>query len=107
MAKGHRFREDLLQAITPDAHGVAVLLLTAIALFLFTRDNIPLQTSSLAVLIILVSGFHLFPYTADGSVLRAVELFRPEFQVSEGSPIRWLRRTSSSQRLTSRTVCHR
>ena len=62
-----------MQAITPDAHGVAVLLLTAVALFLFTRDRIPLETSSLAVLIILVAGFQLYPYDVDGSPVRAVE----------------------------------
>jgi len=43
-----------VQALTPDAHGIAVLLLTAVALFLFTRDRLPLETSSLIVLIILV-----------------------------------------------------
>ena len=64
-----------MQAITPDAHGVAVLLLTAVALFLFTRDQIPLETSSLAVLILLVSGFQIFPYVSDGETLRAVEFF--------------------------------
>jgi hypothetical protein len=50
-----------LQPITPDAHGVAVLLLTVVALFLFTRDRIPLETSRLAVLIVLVAGFQVFP----------------------------------------------
>lgn len=62
-------REDVLQAITPDAHGLAVLLLTAVALFLFTRDNIPLESSSLAILIILVTGFTLFPYEKSGEVV--------------------------------------
>jgi len=57
-----------LQPITPDAHGIAVLLLTAFALFLFTRDNIPLESSSLAILIILTAGFAVFPYTQDGVV---------------------------------------
>jgi hypothetical protein len=51
-----------LPAITPDAHGIAVLLLTAVALYLFTRDTLPLETSSLAVLIVLVAGFQFFPY---------------------------------------------
>ena len=51
-----------MQAITPDAHGLAVLLLTVVALFLFTRDNIPLESSSLAILVILLAGFQLFPY---------------------------------------------
>jgi di/tricarboxylate transporter len=55
-----------LQAITPDAHGVAVLLLTVAALVLFTRDRIPLESSSLAVLIALVAGFYVFPYTPAG-----------------------------------------
>jgi len=65
-----------LQALTPDAHGVAVLLLTAVALFLFTRDNIPLESSSLAVLIVLVTGFQLFPYEVDGEALRATDFFQ-------------------------------
>ncbi len=65
-----------MQAITPDAHGIAVLILTVVALYLFTRDHIPLESSSLAVLIILVAGFQLFPYTKDGEVaLRAVDFF--------------------------------
>jgi len=64
-----------LPVLTPDAHGVAVLLLTAVALFLFTRDQIPLETSSLAILILLVTGFQLYPYEVDGEVLRAVSFF--------------------------------
>ena len=56
----------MLQPITPDAHGIAVLVLTVVALFLFTRDRIPLESSSLAILIVLVAGFALFPYEQDG-----------------------------------------
>ena len=61
-----------MQAITPDAHGLAVLILTVIALFLFTRDNIPLESSAFAILIILIAGFQLFPYERvldDGALL--------------------------------------
>jgi len=58
-----------LQPITPDAHGMAVLILTVVALFLFTRDNIPLESSSLAILILLVAGFQLVPYTKGGEVV--------------------------------------
>lgn len=58
-----------MQSITPDAHGIAVLLLIVVALFLFTRDRIPLESSSLAILIILVAGFHFFPYETDGDRL--------------------------------------
>jgi len=58
-----------LQPITPDAHGIAVLLLTAVALFLFTRDQIPLESSSLAILILLTVGFQQFPYKKGGEVV--------------------------------------
>ncbi|MGI9262244.1 MAG: SLC13 family permease, partial [Woeseiaceae bacterium] len=64
-----------MQAVTPDVHGVAVLLLTAVALFLFTRDRLPLETSSLAILTILVAGFQLFPYQTDGEPLGPVQFF--------------------------------
>ena len=64
-----------MQPVTVDAHGYAVLLLTAVALFLFTRDRIPLETSSLAVLIALVAGFQIFPYVRDDVSLRAVDFF--------------------------------
>ena len=64
-----------MQAITPDAHGLAVLLLTAVALVLFTRDQIPLETSSLIVLIVLVTGFQLFPYESADSAIRATDFF--------------------------------
>ncbi len=65
-----------MQPITPDAHGIAVLLLTALALFLFTRDRIPLESSSLTILIVLVVGFELIPYVRDGErVLGPVDFF--------------------------------
>ena len=64
-----------MQAITPDAHGVAVLLLTAVALFLFTRDQLPIETSSLGILIVLVLGFHLFPYDKGNISLGPADFF--------------------------------
>lgn len=64
-----------MQPVTPDIHGVAVLLLTALALFLFTRDRLPLETSSLAILILLVAGFQLFPYESGGAPLGPAEFF--------------------------------
>lgn len=64
-----------MQAVTPDIHGVAVLLLTVVALFLFTRDWLPLETSSLAILIILTAGFQLFPYETGGEPLGPVQFF--------------------------------
>ena len=59
----------------PDTHAIAVLLTIVIALYLFTRENIPLETSSLLILIALVVGFEVFPYQRDGITLRASEFF--------------------------------
>ncbi|MFU8894756.1 MAG: SLC13 family permease [Gammaproteobacteria bacterium] len=46
----------------PDPHGIAIMLLAVIALFLFSRDRIPMETSALAILAVLIVGFELFPY---------------------------------------------
>jgi di/tricarboxylate transporter len=59
----------VMQTMTPDAHGIAVVILIVTALFLFTRDKLPLESSSLVVIIILIAGFHLFPYEADGELV--------------------------------------
>lgn len=50
-------------------------MLTVVALFLFTRDWLPLETSSLAILIILTAGFQLFPYETGGEPLGPVQFF--------------------------------
>lgn len=50
-------------------------MLTAVALFLFTRDRLPLETSSLAILIVLVAGFQLFPYDTGGAPLGPAQFF--------------------------------
>lgn len=61
--------------ITPNEHGIAVLILTGIALVLFTRDKIPLETSCLIVLIALVSGFQFFPYQINEIPLNPIDFF--------------------------------
>jgi di/tricarboxylate transporter len=60
----------------PDPHAVAVLCLTVFALFLFSRDRIPLETSSLLVIAVLTVGFQMFPYQRGGLVLQPVSFFR-------------------------------
>lgn len=62
-----------MQTISPDAHGIAVVILIVTALYLFTRDRLPLESSSLAVIIVLIAGFHLFPYEVDGEPLDPAE----------------------------------
>lgn len=60
----------------PDPHALAVLALTAAALFLFSRDYIKLESSSLFILVVLAVGFKLFPYTSpDGRTLQPVDFF--------------------------------
>jgi di/tricarboxylate transporter len=60
----------------PNAHAVAVLFLTVFALILFTREKIPIESSSFLVLIVLAIGFELFPFQVDGHVLHAVDFFQ-------------------------------
>ncbi|MGY8998726.1 MAG: SLC13 family permease [Rhodospirillales bacterium] len=59
----------------PDAHAISVLVLIVFAFFLFTRENISLETSSLTILVILIFGFEVFPYTAGDEILHAVDFF--------------------------------
>ncbi|MEL6869794.1 MAG: SLC13 family permease [Pseudomonadota bacterium] len=56
-------------------HGLFALVLTGIALYLFTRDRLPLETSSLAVLCILIAVFELFPFTGANGVVRPGAFF--------------------------------
>ena len=60
----------------PNIHALAVLLLTVVALILFTRDKIPLETSSLMVLIGLAVGFEIYPFQLESGSLRAVDFFQ-------------------------------
>ena len=60
---------------TPDPHAIAILALTIIALVLFTRERIPLETSSLLVIAVLAVGFEIFPYQHNGHELHPIELF--------------------------------
>jgi di/tricarboxylate transporter len=53
-------------------------MLTVIAFFLFRRERVPLETTSLGVLVALVAGFHFFPFAFRGQTLAPVE-FLPGF----------------------------
>ncbi len=59
----------------PNDHALAVLLLTGLALFLFTREKIPLESSSLFVLVSLVIGFQVYPYHTESSTVDPIEFF--------------------------------
>jgi di/tricarboxylate transporter len=61
---------------TPEPHALAVLALVVLALVLFSREKIAIETSSLFILVLLTSGFVAFPYvTAQGEHLEAVDFF--------------------------------
>lgn len=60
----------------PNYHALAVLLLTGVALYLFRREDIRLESSCLGVLIILAVGFELAPFVStSGQHLESIHLF--------------------------------
>ena len=65
----------MLELALPNTHALAVMALIIGALILFTRESIPLQTTSLLVLVSITVGFTLFPFESDGKVLQASAFF--------------------------------
>lgn len=61
--------------IPPNTHAMAVLALTALALVLFSREKISLESSSLFILLALAVGFEVFPFHAEGKTFHAVDFF--------------------------------
>jgi di/tricarboxylate transporter len=59
----------------PNVHALAVLLLTVLALFLFTREKIPLESSSLFILVALIIGFEQFPFQGPFGEVRPTDFF--------------------------------
>ncbi|AZQ83447.1 SLC13 family permease [Colwellia sp. Arc7-635] len=59
----------------PNNHALAVLLITVLALYLFRREDTPLETSSLAVIAILCVMFAVFPFYEEGVHFEASSLF--------------------------------
>jgi di/tricarboxylate transporter len=57
----------------PNAHAIFTLVVTVLALYLFTRDRLPLEASALTILVILIVVFALFPYEQDGTKLTATQ----------------------------------
>jgi di/tricarboxylate transporter len=64
----------------PNNHALAALILTVVALYLFRREDIRLESSCLLVLIIVTVIFEVFPYHQvggenDGKQLKGVQMF--------------------------------
>jgi len=65
----------MLMPEIPNYHAIAVMILTVIALWLFRKDKLPLETSSLVILVILAIGFAIFPFNQDGVTIKAGDFF--------------------------------
>jgi di/tricarboxylate transporter len=59
----------------PNAHAVAAMALTIVALYLFSRKRYPLELTSLGLIVILTVGFSLFPFADGARSLEPVDLF--------------------------------
>ncbi|MDX2428895.1 MAG: hypothetical protein QNK22_09405 [Xanthomonadales bacterium] len=56
-------------------HALVMLLMTGAALFLFSREKIHLESSSLAILVMLVVGFQLFPFEGARGTVEPMAFF--------------------------------
>ncbi len=61
--------------VIPNTHAMVMLMMTGVALFLFTREKIPLETSSLLILVMLVIGFQVFPFENAQGAIKPLEFF--------------------------------
>jgi di/tricarboxylate transporter len=59
----------------PNNHAIIVLMITVFALYLFRREDFPLETSSLVVIAILCLMFTLFPFSMNGEHYEPSSLF--------------------------------
>lgn len=60
-----------MSATFPGLHALAAIVITAFALFLFSREKIPLQGSCLGILVVLMVGIEFFPLEYNGTTIRA------------------------------------
>ncbi|MGB5104079.1 MAG: SLC13 family permease [Steroidobacteraceae bacterium] len=58
-----------------NAHAIAVLALTVVAFFLFTRERIPIPVTSLIVVVTLAVGLYVFPYQGPAGTLDPRQIF--------------------------------
>lgn len=59
----------------PNWHALGVMLLTVAALLLFSRERIPIETTSILVLAVLAVSFTVFPFEARGERFEPEEFF--------------------------------
>jgi len=61
--------------VTLEPHAIAVLALTIAAFVLFASEKLPIETTSLAVLVLLTVGFQAVPYAEPGAGIAPVDFF--------------------------------
>jgi len=59
----------------PNLHAISVMLLTVVALWLFRKDTVPLETSSLVILVVLAMIFALFPFQHGNVIIESSDFF--------------------------------
>ena len=63
----------------PSIHALVVMGLTAVGLYMFSRDWIPIETTGLVILAIIVSLFFIFPYSFNGNPINPITFFIGSF----------------------------
>ena len=59
----------------PNTHALAMLLMTGMALYMFSRERIRLESSSLAILVMVVVGFEIFPFSGEHGIIEPMAFF--------------------------------
>jgi di/tricarboxylate transporter len=59
----------------PNWHALGVMLLTVTALVLFSRERVPIETTSILVLAVMAVSFTVFPFEAEGERVEAESFF--------------------------------
>ena len=60
-------------------HAIAVMVFTIIGLYLFSRDWIPIETTGLFILVVMISMFYFFPYEVNGISIDPAYFFVSSF----------------------------
>ncbi len=63
----------------PSIHALVVMGLTAIGLYMFSRDWIPIETTGLVILATIISLFFIFPYSFNGNPINPITFFIGSF----------------------------
>lgn len=59
----------------PNTHALTMLWMTGMALYMFSRENIRLESSSLAILVMVVVGFEIFPFDGEHGAVEPMAFF--------------------------------